>query len=333
MPRWKDLPDELDPQVKEFARQLRQVVDRSGLNLTQLADRTHYGRASWERYLDGRLLAPKGAVVALAEVTGADPAQLITLWELAERAWSRAELRDDLGSEAVRLSRARTVTTSATGPAGPAGGSPTSRPPVRQGPGGTSPKVSGGTAPKGPGATSPAGPPSPEDAGPATPGRRVRRPALFLAGVVGVAIVTAGAFFLDDGAPQKAGTTAASPSPSASPHPSLPPGVHCFGADCTGKDAERMGCSGNLVTTAKSVTVGSTLVEVRYSRTCGAAWGRITQAGVGDVVRVTVGSVRLTGDITTAGDTIAYTPMAAVKEPGEARACAVLASGQEGCTP
>ncbi|CAM5695487.1 helix-turn-helix domain-containing protein [Streptomyces aurantiogriseus] len=324
MPRWKNLPDELDPQVKEFARQLRQVVDRSGLNVTQLADRTHYGRASWERYLNGRLLAPKGAVVALAEVTGADPAHLITLWELAERAWSRAELRDDLGSEAVRLSRARTVTTPATGRAGPTDVSPTSPPPPPPVP---VPEDPGGTSPEGPGATSPEGP------GPATPGRRARRPALFLAGVAGVAIVTAGAFFLDGGAPEQNRTTAGPPSPSASPHPSLPPGVHCHGADCEGKDAEQMGCSGNLVTTAKSATVGTTLVEVRYSRTCGAAWGRITQAGVGDVVRVTVGSTRRTGDITTAGDTIAYTPMVAVKEAAEAQACAVLASGQQGCTP
>ncbi|MFD7131259.1 DUF2690 domain-containing protein [Streptomyces sp. NPDC059894] len=138
------------------------------------------------------------------------------------------------------------------------------------------------------------------------------------------------------GAPPRKERTAAAPSapsaPSASPSPSLPPGVLCGGAGCTGKDAELMGCSGPLVTTATSVTVGTTLVEVRYSRTCGAAWARITRAGLGDRVRVTAGSVRQTGDITTAGDTIAYTPMVAVEEPGQARACAVLASGLEGCT-
>lgn len=311
MPRWKDLPDELDPQVREFAGQLRQVVDRSGLTLAQLADRTHYGRASWERYLNGRLLAPKGAVVALAEVTGTHPVHLITLWELAERAWSRAELRHDRASEAVRLSRARTVTAPAPGIAGPAGVSPTLPPP----------------APKDPDDA------SPQDPGPPT-SRHAQRPALFLAGVVGVVIVAVGAFFLTDGGTPKENRTAARPpSPSASPSPSLPPGVLCSGVNCTGKDPEEMGCSGNLVTTAKSVTVGTTLVEVRYSRTCGAAWGRIIRAAQGDVVRVTVGSVRQTGTITTVGDTIAYTPMVAVKEAGEARACAVLAAGQEGCTP
>ena len=90
MPRRKALPDEPDPQVREFARLLRRLVDRSGLSLAAVADRTGYSRTSWERYVDGRLLPPRGAVVALAEVTGADPAHLTALWEPAERAWSHS---------------------------------------------------------------------------------------------------------------------------------------------------------------------------------------------------------------------------------------------------
>ncbi|EYT84394.1 hypothetical protein CF54_01785, partial [Streptomyces sp. Tu 6176] len=107
MPRWKALPEELDPQVKEFAGQLRRLVDRSGLSVAALADRTGYSKTSWERYLGGRLLAPKGAVIALAEVTGTDPVHLTTMWELAERAWSRAELRHDRTMEAIRVAQAR----------------------------------------------------------------------------------------------------------------------------------------------------------------------------------------------------------------------------------
>ena len=67
MPRWRALPDELDPQVREFASQLRRLVDRSGLSIASVADRTGYSKTSWERYLNGRLLAPKGAIVALAD--------------------------------------------------------------------------------------------------------------------------------------------------------------------------------------------------------------------------------------------------------------------------
>ncbi|MGW9121930.1 helix-turn-helix domain-containing protein [Streptomyces sp. NPDC055663] len=96
MPRWKALSDELDPQVREFAGQLRRLVDRRGLSIAAVADRTGYSRTSWERYLNGRLLAPKGAVVALAEATGTSQAHLTTMWELAERAWSRSEPRQDM---------------------------------------------------------------------------------------------------------------------------------------------------------------------------------------------------------------------------------------------
>jgi hypothetical protein len=107
MPRWKALPDELDPQVREFASQLRRLVDRSGLSVAAVSDRTGYSKTSWERYLNGRLLAPKGAIVALAEVTGTNPVHLTTMWELAERAWSRSEMRHDMTMEAIRISQAR----------------------------------------------------------------------------------------------------------------------------------------------------------------------------------------------------------------------------------
>ncbi|MEU3447042.1 DUF2690 domain-containing protein [Streptomyces thermolilacinus] len=107
MPRWKALPEELDPEVREFAGTLRRLVDRGGLGLGALADRTGYSRTSWERYLNGRLLAPKDAVLALAEVTGTDPVHVVTLWELAERAWSRAEKRRDRTLDDIRIAQAR----------------------------------------------------------------------------------------------------------------------------------------------------------------------------------------------------------------------------------
>ena len=107
MPRWKALPDELDPQIREFTSQLRRLVDRSGLSIASVADRTGYSKTSWERYLNGRLLAPKGAIVALAEVTGTNPMHVTTMWELAERAWSRSEMRHDMTMEAIRISQAR----------------------------------------------------------------------------------------------------------------------------------------------------------------------------------------------------------------------------------
>ncbi|MFF9123398.1 helix-turn-helix domain-containing protein [Streptomyces sp. NPDC014889] len=475
MPRWKALPDELDPQIREFASQLRRLVDRGGLSVAALADRTGYSKTSWERYLNGRLLAPKGAVVALAEVTGTNPVHLTTMWELAERAWSRAELRHDRTMEAIRIAQARAelgelgagspgaeagggkparrngVATAEPGSAGPAGVSPavpvqptasdadaregTARkaPPAPedavatahlpatapgpaapgespdldpasgtragsaagttgatrstgagagsapgtqtssggnswglagyQGPsrtGGRTPDVkapaAGGAGPAA-GLTSPqpvvsAGPYAQSDPGgpytPASPGPqgeppRSPRPAssggggrkrqvmMFLAGAASSLAVIGAVFLLTGGGDgKKAADAPKSPSPSADV--SLPAGVKCVADGCTGKDAEAMGCSGNLVSTADSVTVGTTLLEVRYSRTCGAAWARITQAVQGDEVRVTVGARTERGALAADGETIAYTPMVAVRDAQQAKACATLASGQTGCT-
>ncbi|MER6711806.1 DUF2690 domain-containing protein [Streptomyces sp. NPDC000877] len=428
------MPDELDPQIREFTSQLRRLVDRSGLSIASVADRTGYSKTSWERYLNGRLLAPKGAIVALAEVTGTNPVHLTTMWELAERAWSRSEMRHDMTMEAIRISQARAAlgefggqdfggsaadgktaaggrtarrsgsATVTPGIAGPAGVAPTVPPQptapevqdsttgsgVREdgGRGGASDVNSWGIAgykgpsptggrPAGTGSTPGSGPGSPAGtgfrpgpgsgahagssagspggtartpavgAGPygepprdAVPGRAgrggsaagKRRTGTFLAGVVGVLVVIAGAFYLTGGGDDENKGKAKPPAPTASTDPDLPPGVKCSGDSCTGKDAESMGCSGDLVTTAQTATVGTTVVEVRYSETCKAAWGRITQAAQGDEVEVSAGKAKQGGSITTAGDTIAYTPMVAVKSAADAKACATLASGQQGCT-
>ncbi|MFI1209025.1 helix-turn-helix domain-containing protein [Streptomyces sp. NPDC020802] len=407
MPRWRALPDELDPQVREFASQLRRLVDRSGLSIAAVADRTGYSKTSWERYLNGRLLAPKGAIVALAEVTGTNPVHLTTMWELAERAWSRSEMRHDMTMEAIRISQARAAlgefgptpakggrngkqaraggsTTAAPTPgvAGPAGVAPTVPPqspvqgderrsPYGAGTGGdagsgagtgvrsggwgvvASPPGSSGTAGssgagasgRGPsgafgpsGSASPSGPAGgpPQDARPRSGGspdgqRRKRRLTMFLAGVVGALVVIAAAVFLTNSGGDGKDENEARPTPSPTVSKELPAGVECNGADCAGKDPEEMGCGGTLAQTVEKAVVGTAQVEVRYSETCGAAWARITAAGPGDSVRISAGSAAAqTAEVDT--DTDAYTPMVAVKNATQAKACGTLQGGQEGCT-
>ncbi|MFD0394542.1 DUF2690 domain-containing protein [Streptomyces nogalater] len=528
------MPDDLDPQIKEFTVGLRQLVDRSGLDVAALADRTGYGTTSWERYLGGRLLAPKGAVIALAEVTGAPPGPLTTLWELAERAWSRAELRDGSTLQALRIAEGSDPKSAGKG-TGPGLGKGVGRAVGKgaevsagQGVGkglgksvGKGARAPGRAAPVPPwhrGAPAPAGSrrPSPPSRRPGTPtptpvtakrtARRARAARVRPAGTtparhptaarhaaaapagragaagarpptaapargrrppegrspkavpVGVRPVVArsvtvvpvrvrrmvavrspvapvgracpsrtpGAWPVTGGPPRRApvrvpgpraGRTEPRPPPrplpsavrpeSTPPGPSAPrppaprpappvpprgaprrgalvrapaaggdvlrrtgrrtrphrrrlllhpprrrrpgrcgqvalpvglrpgrsaPGVKCAGSACTGKDAEAMGCGGEQVTTAKTATVGTTTLEVRYSKVCGTAWGRITSGAPGDTVRVTAGGERQTGDITAVGDTIGYTPMVAVRNAAQARACATLASGQKGCT-
>ncbi|MFJ6573113.1 XRE family transcriptional regulator [Streptomyces sp. NPDC091292] len=368
MPRWKALPDELDPEIKEFCEALRRLVDRGGLSIAAVADRTGYSKTSWERYLNGRLLAPKGAIVALAEVTGTNPLHLTTMWELAERSWSRSEMRHDMTMEAIRISQARAALgesgAGAAGGGARAGsgagtgfGTGAAAPQAHRGPGGD-PRSGGGPgegvtfqsvrygggpgAPYGNGSVAPPRPPGPAGPQDARPGtgpspdrqRQKRRITMFLAGAVGAAAVIGAAVFLTGGGEDdKAG---ADPTPSPTPKPSktaLPAGVECSGKDCTGQDPESMGCGGEFAQTAGSVRVGTSLVEVRYSKTCGAAWARITQAAAGDAIRITApGGAAQSSAVGAAPDTDAYTPMVAVKTAADAQACATLQSAEEGCT-
>ncbi|QWB23881.1 MULTISPECIES: peptidoglycan-binding protein [Streptomyces] len=90
MSRWKGLPEELDPRVRQLVVRLRRAKDHSGLSLRRLAARTGYSTSSWERYLSGRSLPPRDAVEAMARLDGDDPARLLALHEVAAEAWGTA---------------------------------------------------------------------------------------------------------------------------------------------------------------------------------------------------------------------------------------------------
>ncbi|GCD43549.1 helix-turn-helix domain-containing protein [Streptomyces paromomycinus] len=483
MPRWRALPEELDPQVKEFAGQLRRLVERSGLSVAAVADRTGYSKTSWERYLNGRLLPPQRAVIALAEATGTHTGHLTTLWELAERAWSRSEMRHDVTMEAIRVAQARAAlgefgpapgkpaksrtkekikekvkgraegkaaekaeaeaggegggkgtakgtakageregrsaeqgaaaqapaaprrgaelpspadfpdfpdfaASSAAGapPAAPPSTAPPSAAPPPAAPGAVTPPKPAAGAPDGdapdrpdkvvwprlagyPDAAAVAPPPRHEaptydkvpydvpqqgaggrpagaDAarhpgGPVPPARpgpddtdrqlRRRRVTMFLAGVVGALLMIAAAVLLLDIGGGK-DDKRAGPAPSASPSkkPVLPAGVKCAGADCAGKDPEAMGCGGRNATSPSRGFAGSSLIEVRYSKVCGAAWARITGAAPGD--EASISSAGRTEKVAAGQDGDAYTAMVPVSgDPAEVTACGTTTAGGKGC--
>lgn len=364
MPRWKALPEELDPQIREFASQLRRLVDRGGLSIAAVADRTGYSKTSWERYLNGRLLAPKRAVLALAEVTGTDQNHLSVMWELAERAWSRSEMRHDRTMETIRITEARAALGEfGTVPAAGAGGRDRHSGGGRHGSGRSAGADRGAStaAGAGPGAHDAARSPSvpvqrgtvphiphqprsphhsPPQSGPQPPnhsGRRGRpagrrKPAVVVAGVVGVLLVVTAAVLLtglggDDGEKKTATPPSAAPTTGAA---ELPDGVECSGADCTGQDPEAMGCGGQYARTVASAVVGGSRIEVRFSEPCSAVWARITEAATGDTVRISAGKAEQDGTVDSDKD--AYTPMVSVKKADDAKACATLASGTKGCT-
>ncbi|MFI9721472.1 helix-turn-helix domain-containing protein [Streptomyces sp. NPDC052396] len=337
MPRWRALPDDLDPQVRAFTEQLRRLVERSGMGIGAVADRTGYSKTSWERYLNGRLLPPRGAVEALAEVTDTNAAHLGTLWELAERAWSRAELRHDVTMEAGRVAEARAALSADA----PYADVPSGDVPSGEAPSAEVPKV-----PEAPATPQPRPKSSPltasgvdvrDKAIPLTSERRPSGPRrrtglLAVIGVVGAALVVVAAMLLLGGSDdaKKAG-----PPPSAAPGTTQPASglsdrARCDGAACNGKDPESMGCGGQYASTAGSATVGTSYLEVRYSKSCGTAWARITQGTPGDTLKVTAATLTGRGRIQRGTD--GHTTMVAVSGPEQARACAVLRSGRTGCT-
>ncbi|MGY5124755.1 helix-turn-helix domain-containing protein [Streptomyces nigrescens] len=345
MPRWKALPEELDPQVREFAGQLRRLVDRSGLSVAAVADATGYSKTSWERYLNGRLLPPQRAVVALAEATGAQPAHLTTLWELAERAWSRAEMRQDVTMEAISVAQARAAL-------GWDAEQPGAEPPAK----GAKAAKSAQAAEASRTAALPQTPQqrrtdvpsaadfpewaaaagrSPAAAAPAaqSPARRGRRgrTVMFAVGAAGAALVAGAAVLLLNPGAGTAEKAATRPATAPSAKQALPAGVRCTGAGCVGKDPEAMGCGGQHAITPSRGTAGRAVIEVRYSKVCHTAWARISRAAQGDQATLSAGGHSATARAERDG--AAYTPMVEVTgDPAKVAACGTTVAGVKGCS-
>lgn len=86
--RWSELPAELHPHVRQLIVRLRRLKDRGELSTRQLAAATGYSTRSWQRYLNGWALPPRGAVEAIARVGGDDPDRLLVLHEMAAERWA-----------------------------------------------------------------------------------------------------------------------------------------------------------------------------------------------------------------------------------------------------
>ncbi|MGW7556670.1 DUF2690 domain-containing protein, partial [Streptomyces rimosus] len=168
----------------------------------------------------------------------------------------------------------------------------------------------------------------PEDVPRSAPPFGVRRVTL----VVGVALALAVTAVLVVVLEWRAGTggagrqanTAVSSAPSAR--------TGCHGAACDGQDPLFMLCGGEgLVTTVlRRTTTGGRHLQVRYSKACGAAWGRLRGGRIGDrlELRAPGGSsqnTRVTDRFD--ADGYVFTPMAAVSGPEKLRVCLRPAGG------
>ncbi|MER6414998.1 DUF2690 domain-containing protein [Streptomyces humidus] len=310
MTRWRALPDDLEPEVADLIRELRGLKDVTELTLMALASKTAYSKSAWERYFNGKKLPPRQAVKALAEIAGPEHVvPLLALWQRAAQTETRGRPQEGDGGEAAEDER-RTEAASATlGTAGE---------------GSSSVKVDSGDDGD-----------VDSDEG-ALPGRRRVRLRVLVgvcaatALLVGVALVLAVVLHPDGGrGAGKDARATASPSPVADDRSASPAG--CRKETCEGKDPRLTGC-GQDARTVASVWLSSTLIELRYSSRCQAAWGRILAAEVGDQVHVdTVDGRAQTGHVKFGVD--AFSPMAPVADPSGARACATLTNKAATCTP
>ncbi|MFI0768103.1 helix-turn-helix domain-containing protein [Streptomyces melanosporofaciens] len=69
------------PAGRQLAAELRRIKQTSGLSFARLESRTHYSKASLERYINGKLFPGRDAVADIAQACGADPGPLLKFWD------------------------------------------------------------------------------------------------------------------------------------------------------------------------------------------------------------------------------------------------------------
>jgi hypothetical protein len=93
----------------------------------------------------------------------------------------------------------------------------------------------------------------------------------------------------------------------------------CYASSCTYEDPQTTGCAADAITAKSVVALGRT-IELRYSRTCRAAWARVRNGAEGDYAYIYNNIGYEAADRVAAGSTSVYTVM--VNDAGySARAC------------
>ncbi|MFG3228564.1 DUF2690 domain-containing protein [Kitasatospora sp. NPDC048194] len=271
---WKELPEELPPAARRLADELRALKDATGLSLAELAGRTHYSRASWERWLNGKRVVTEQALEALVASVECDAAELRRLWRLAV---------EPVGAPADRTAPADPLDSvdpvdladpvdpvDPIGPADPADPAEPGRPDDRNDQAERAEQAEQTEAE--------------EAVRPALPWWRSRAALAAGAVVVALLVVLVGLRVTRHDEQASAADAPAPPAvPSAQPVPSAPV---CRAVGCAHKDPKTTGC-GKDARTLQTQVVGKVVVYLRYSRTCQAAWAAITEGEPKDYAVIT----------------------------------------------
>jgi transcriptional regulator with XRE-family HTH domain len=204
----KPLPESLPAPTRRLVERLREIKDENGLSLSDLAVRTHYSKASWERWLNGKRLITPQALGSLAESVACDAAELQALLDGATAASTQDGGDESTADQEPQEDRAEPQENRS-------------------------------------GQRAPAAAATPETT---TVRRRTRRQPLLLGGglIVGAAVVLIALLGSDPGSTRKASASpSVLLSASASTGPSL---LACQAVGCTGKDPQLTGCGADAKT-------------------------------------------------------------------------------------
>ncbi|MFJ9949888.1 DUF2690 domain-containing protein [Kitasatospora sp. NPDC091207] len=271
---WKQLPDDLSVPAKRLTEELRAVKDATGLSLSELASRTHYSRASWERWLNGKRVITEQALDALVKAVDCDGRTLRALWELT------AAAAEGGGPDAAGPDPADAEPTADTAPADPepAGTEPADAEhptPGRHGTETGAPEPDGGE---------PADPGGPDG----TPVHWWRRPVALVgcAAVVAVLMVLAGVRYSRGGTEPAAAAQPAVTGTATSTARTAPASPSCQAMGCSHKDPKATGCGADARTLLTG-NIGKVVIYLRYSQRCQAAWAAITEGAPDDYSTIT----------------------------------------------
>lgn len=280
---WKPLPSHLPAAAAQLTEQLRAVKDQHDLSLADLAKRTHYSRASWQRWLNGERVITSSALESLIRTTGCEAEPLLGLWHRA-----LAEDAPPAGASAATSVPSSLVASSPGSPRQSTGPDPA----IEAAAGADDPARGDEcmTQPTPPGQreTSVTLGPRAAEAGAAESGarrwrwRRVHALALAVALLLGGVGVMVGVVRAA-GAGRKPGAVTAGTMRPGTTSVALRPS--CYAAGCYGRDPQAM-CAGDARTIA-SAHIEKAIIWMRYSPKCQAAWAKITDAVPGDQAVIT----------------------------------------------